>query len=160
MIRGIRFEIPNKHGKYLNEIFKNIDLFQYQWNLQYVDVYLGENGGIRNVDSFDEHITLPEEGWHNGQKFQKMISENDYYLVFLELFAYPLKSKATEIRGYEDYAKSDCQLILLCYDVAYYDFYAKNNKIIEQVRKNCIQNGYENIKYITDDNDTRYRMSV
>lgn len=40
---GIEFEIPNNFGKYINDILAPIDITQYKWKLDWIEMYIREN---------------------------------------------------------------------------------------------------------------------
>jgi hypothetical protein len=54
------------------------------------------------------------------------------------------------MQTYEEYMNSDCQIVLLCIDSAYIDFFCKDESILEVVYKNCLSNDYENIKVLSE----------
>lgn len=70
----IEFEIPNKYGKILKQIFNNVELNKYKWIISNDEVH-NQNGEFL----FDYET-------YNGKNFNDLISKEDYYLVFLDLF--------------------------------------------------------------------------
>lgn len=51
-------------------------------------------------------------------------------------------------------------MILLCVDVNYYEIYSKNSSMIEVLKNNAIKSNFDDIEYITKENDGRTRMEV
>ncbi|WP_407944606.1 DUF2691 family protein [Paenibacillus swuensis] len=51
-------------------------------------------------------------------------------------------------------------MVLLVVDSSYVTVYCKDNKILDDLYLNAIDKGFENVEYITDENDFRTRLSV
>ncbi len=65
-----------------------------------------------------------------------------------------------EIDTYADFLCSKCEFIIFIVDGIFADIYAKDQTIIEIIKKNAEENKFENIRYITDENDIRTEFSV
>ena len=84
---------------------------------------------------------------------------NTIYIIFADLQAYP-KGKIAEISTYEESTKNDCELILLVVDSCYATIYCKDKDKLELLYKNARDCGFEDVEYITNENDTKTRLSV
>lgn len=65
-----------------------------------------------------------------------------------------------QVNTYEEFADSDCELVLLIADNSYVSIYCKNKKFIEKLYFNALQNDFEDVQFITDENDTRTSLTV
>ena len=61
---------------------------------------------------------------------------------------------------YNDYIKSDCQLILLVHDCEYVELYSKDQYTINLIYQRAAANGYKEIEYIMDNNDGRKVLDI
>lgn len=145
-IRGITFEIPNAYGKYLFDILSDINLNGLAWRIGEGESYNIEKNTLGKP-------LFPSTGLVNGDTLYKNISKDEYYLIFVDLKAYPNKSDVKEIATYPEFIESECQFVLLIVDSSYVAIYSKDQKIIHQLFSKGISVGYENIQYITEEND-------
>ena len=149
---GLAIRVKNEPGDFLNKIFHGIDFTKYIWEINEDDfIYSSNNKDMKRL--FDGNII-------SGEEFLKCISRDNYYMIFADIKAYPAGSTPVNIDTYKDYLESNCQIILLCADSTFVDFYSKDSDILNRVRKNCIDNRFERVTIITEDNDSRTRMSV
>lgn len=142
MIRGIKFKIPNKWGYVLKDILKDISLENYI-------VKINEDNEIW----IENDKQLLEEKIIEGEKFSKLISKNLYYTIFANMHIYEKESKISNIKTYEQFLKSDCEIIILIIDSIDVCIYVKNKEILNRIELNVKENKFKNIKYITDEND-------
>lgn len=142
MIRGIKFKIPNKWGYVLKDILKDISLENYI-------VKINEDNEIW----IENDKQLLEEKIIEGEKFSKLISKNLYYTIFANIHIYEKESKISNIKTYEQFLKSDCEIIILIIDSIDVCIYVKNKEILNRIELNVKENKFKNIKYITDEND-------
>ncbi|MEG0385262.1 MAG: DUF2691 family protein [Solibacillus sp.] len=147
-IRGITFEIPNEFGKFLFDILKDIDLNGLVWRIGAGESYIIENDTLGNS-------LFPYTGLLNEDTLYKSISKDNYYLIFVDLKAFPNKSDVKEIATYQEFVESECQFVLLLADSSFVSIYSKDQNIIQQLFTKGVSAGYENIKFITDENDER-----
>jgi hypothetical protein len=133
--------VENKYDKYLSKIFNGIDLNNYNWQIEFDDIFYTTNGKVQ--DRF-----FPESNL-NGEEFGKYISRENYYLVFAEIKAFPKGSECTKINTFKEFLDSNCEIAFLCIDSIYIEFYCKNNIIIEIVHNNCMRYGIKEAKYRT-----------
>lgn len=148
MIRGLSFEMPNEYGSHLNTILYGISMDKYIWSISEDDAFI-------DSDNF-----LFDFGVLNGESFGKIIALPSYYVLFANIQAYRRESDFYEIDTYSDFLRSKCELIIFIVDAVFADIYAKEQTIIEKIKKNAEQNKFENIRYITDENDIRTEFSV
>lgn len=150
-MRGVSFEIPNAYGKQLFDIFNGIDITQWTWRIGGGESYIVEDGTL-DADLFDPVQVL------TGEALLKRISENDYYLIFSDLKAFNVAENVMEIETYETFVESDCQFVLLLVDSSYVSIYAKEQYTIHDLYQRAIAANYENIHYITKEEDARTRL--
>lgn len=139
---GIKFKVPIGYHNHLSKIFYSIDVMNYDWDIITDDIFDPKRAdnlsGIFCADTVD------------GKCFLDKISKDSYQLIFVDIKAYPVGSEHKEMQTYEEYMNSDCQIVLLCIDSAYIDFFCKDESILEVVYKNCLSNDYENIKVLSE----------
>ncbi|QKE75681.1 DUF2691 family protein [Arthrobacter citreus] len=153
MKRGISFEIPNQYGQFLDDILKPVNIKDFNWFIIGEESYLVVDGDL-DKPLFPEYIQVI-----NGPELDDKLKKNEYYLIFADLKAFPENKDSIEIRTYEEFLSSDCQLCLLITDCIYTDIYCKELELIEKLYTNALQNNYENLSYITDTNDSRTGLS-
>ena len=153
MRRGISFELPNEYGTFLGDVLKPIDITAFSWRIDSVESYKIMNNEL-GKDLFPEDKKVME-----GIALKKLLENSSYYIIFADLQAYP-KGKIAEISTYEEFTKSDCELVLLVVDSCYATIYCKDKDKLELLYKNARDCRFEDVEYITDENDTRTRLSV
>lgn len=154
MKRGLSFQIPNKYGSFLREILRPINISSYNWYIGGEESYLIIN------QELDEPIFPEMICGMNGEELKNIIENNIYYLIFANLNAFPIGKNATELTTYKEYIESECLLSLLIIDSSYVSIYCKDPNLIESLYKNALNKNYEKLKYVTDDNDIRTKLSV
>lgn len=142
MIRGLEFEVPNKRFAVLHLILKDIGVENYFWVLVQEDVI--DNFFLKDI--------------YRGEEFEKIINDDTCYAVFINLQAYLKKDDFVVINNYDDYLKSNCELVLFINDNSYISIYVKDRFILETIKKNAEINVFRNIRFITDENDTRTKF--
>jgi len=150
-MRGLIIQLPNITGKNLWKLFNNINLSRYKWRVFFDEVLYNEDGVEKN--SLFEHKII------NDKDFLRRISQVSYYLIFLDIKAFPVHSDIDNVATYDEFKTSQCEIVLLCSDSIFVNFYCKDKDIIQQVRENCLENGFET-EYLTEENDGRLRLSV
>lgn len=153
MRRGISFVIPNEYGRWLEEILKPIDIAAFEWQI--------ESGELYTVidDRLDEELFSNERKVIDGTELKNRIEANQYYIISADLQGFP-KNKVNRVDTFEEFMSSDCHLVLLVVDCIYVTIYCKNQETIELLYKNAITWAFEDIDYITNENDARARLSV
>lgn len=146
-MRGLSFEIPNKYGQYLFDILNAFDFKQYVWKTGGEEAYYIENHKLGTP-------LFPKPHVYTGEAIYKRISKRDYYVIFADLKAFPDPLHVKEITTYEEFLNSRCEFVLLLVDCSYVTIYAKNPEVINAVYAKAIASEYENVAYITDENDS------
>ena len=147
-MRGLSFEIPNRHGQYLFDILNAFDFKQYFWKTGGEEAYYIENDKLGTS-------LFPQPHVYTGEALCKRISENDYYVIFADLKAFNDPLHVKEISTYEEFLNSKCEFVLLLVDCTYVTIYAKNHEVITALYAKALASEYENVAYITDENDER-----
>jgi len=83
----------------------------------------------------------------HGEEFFKSISRDNYYLIFVDIKAYPADSERVEIKTFEDYSNSNCEIVLLCTDSIFIEFYSKDKTVLDKVYNNGLENDFEKATY-------------
>ncbi|PFO77448.1 DUF2691 family protein [Bacillus cereus] len=152
MKRGLSFQLPNtnNYDSCLGDVLKPIDISTFDWRVSPVESYLVVNDELDlDKDLFETDNELMEDA-----NLKKLLENNIYYIIFADLQAYP-KGKVSEIKTYEEFVKSECELVLFVVDSCYTVIYCKDKEKLELLYKNAKDFGFENIQFITDENDTR-----
>lgn len=147
-MRGISFEIPNAYGNYLLEILDGTPIKDYTWKVVDVESYFIENETLGD-------LLFPSPCIIKGENLYKKISKENHYLIFVDIKAFPKEADVKEITTYQQFVESECQFVLLVVDSSYVMIYAKDQLTIKQIYAKAVTASYENIAYITDDNDER-----
>jgi Protein of unknown function (DUF2691). len=148
MNRGIRFEIPNQHGKFIAEVLQPIDCLHYEWHIDRDEIWKSHGVGV----------PLFTKQCMDGHEFLNLINSN-YYVVFIVLKAFSQKMRSAKISTYEDFVRSECALLLLISDSRFVDIYCKDQIQLEKLYENAKHKYYRNLGYINE-NDSRTRMNV
>jgi hypothetical protein len=137
---GIRFKIKNEYNTFLSQIFHSVEVQRYEWEIVTDDVICSSKPNL-NEGLFGSEIV-------NGQTFLNSIIIENYYMIFVDLKAYPQGSVHTNIEVFGDFYASDCQIILLCVDSEFIEFYCKDKSILDIVHNNCLKFGFEDVELI------------
>ena len=150
MKRGISFKVPNEYGHLLCKVLDKINIADYHWKITYDQVFKNNSHFLFNDSEYD------------GKEFKDIIcsAKASYNAFLLSLQGALKKEQNIEVKTYEEYLKSQVLIIMLVADSEWVDIYCKNNSIIEQIKQNAEHNKFDNIEYITDENDTRYKLGV
>lgn len=153
MNRGISFEIPNEYGSALKDMLAPFPIAAYNW-------YIGGEESYRVVDNEMEPLFAQAYFGMKGSELQQIIAHPNVYLIFQGLKAFPFHSEVLDVRTYDEFVKSECQFLLLVIDSVYVAMYGKNQDLLADLYHNAVNQGYEKVQYITDDNDCRTKLSV
>lgn len=143
---GIKFLIKNEYDIILNKIFQGIDCSNFRWKIEDEEV-LGEQGKSFFVKTD-----------YSDNEFQNMI-QKEHYPIFLNLQMYYKNSDVNDIKNYDQFLTSSCQLILFIVDNIFVEIYAKNQTILEKISKNAVDFDFSNIEYINESLDTYKNFS-
>lgn len=151
MKRGISFEIPNQYGKFLGEIVSPLDVASFNWGID-GESYTVEKGEIKEP-------LLPDEIM-DGSALSERVKNNFYYCIFADLKAFPKDKQIKEINTYDEFLKSDCQVVLLLVDCSFVTIYCKDSSTLELLYGHAKSHGFDGLEYVTEENDKRIRLSV
>ncbi|MEM1505280.1 DUF2691 family protein [Domibacillus sp. 8LH] len=152
MRRGVSFEIPNEYGSLLGNVLKPIDITVFAWQIGSGESYRVENGQLKELFPADKDTI-------GGAELKRLLEDHTYYMIFADLKAYQ-NGEFSTIDTYEEFIESQCELVLLVVDCSYVTIYCKNKKGLELLHDHAIDCGFENVEYITDENDTRTGLTV
>ncbi|TCI33508.1 MULTISPECIES: DUF2691 family protein [unclassified Exiguobacterium] len=152
MRRGVSFKIPNNYGTYLLEILKPIELSRYMWFI------LGEESYTVRDDELSE-LLFHEPTVMDGEAFGDLISQDQHYLIFLNLKAFPA-GPVTDVETYEAFLDSPCEFALLIVDSTFVDIYCKNQRMIESFYDHALSCEFKEVAYLTDANDMRTTLTI
>ncbi|MGN7477762.1 DUF2691 family protein [Solibacillus silvestris] len=154
MKRGLTFEMPNKYGKLLGKLLKPIDISAFNWCIGGGESYKVVNNQLaEDLFTFDKEVI-------EGAALKNLLENNEYYIIFADLKAYPKGKEFSHIETYEDFLISNCELVFLVVDSSYTTIYCKDQSAIEYLYKNALKCGFENIDYLTDENDARTSLTA
>lgn len=149
MPRGLYFELPNNSGDLFEEIFKNIDIEKYWWQIHFSDVFRNVNNTSQNIFS-DKSIL-------NGKEMLRLMNNGDYYMCFLSaLAAESNPDELSKLTSYNDFLCSDNVLLVEIYDVVYVKIYCKSDLLMDKLKINATNLKCNNIRIVDDDNDDEY----
>ncbi|MFB5253511.1 DUF2691 family protein [Bacillus mycoides] len=153
MKRGITVDIPNEYDNLLWKVLKPIDITSFDWRVENEESYFILPDGL-GPELFSEDNKVM-----SGLELKKLIKDNIYYLIFADLKAYQKGEVLEEVETYEEFKESKCEVVVLVADGDYIQIYAKNQKAIELMYENALNQGFY-VEYVTDENDGRTRLSV
>jgi hypothetical protein len=154
MIRGIQLEIPNEWGSHLGEVLAPFNISNFDW-------YVGGQEAYQDTgEGKFEPLFQGEIYGMKGQDLSEILKSSVYYIIFANFKAYPQGESIEDVFTYEEFLNSQCQLVLLVIDSSYVTVYCKDNKMLDDLYLNAIRGGFENVEYITDENDFRTGLSV
>jgi RHS repeat-associated protein len=102
---------------------------------------------------------IHQERWY-GPDGKAIKDRHHNFVYFANIKAYPDNNYSDNINCYDDFLNSNCELVILCSDGIYYEIYSKSEEMIRIIKSNCIKKGFDEIEYITDENDCRTIFSV
>lgn len=150
---GLSFTIPNEYGRYLFDILKPIHPEQYFWLTGGEEAYYIEDNELGTP-------LFPKTHVYAGVAFYKRISEKDYYAIFADLKAFKDRSHVKDITTYDEFLNSQCEIALLLVDSCYVTIYAKNVQHLSALHRQAIVSNFEDVAYITEENDDRTRLKT
>ncbi|CAI8760606.1 DUF2691 domain-containing protein [Bacillus pseudomycoides] len=139
----------------MSDVLKPIDISTFSWRVTPVESYLVVNDEL----DIDKDLFETDNEIMEGADLKNLLENNVYYIIFADLQAYP-KGKVSEIETYEEFVESECELVLFVVDSCYTVIYCKDKEKLELLYKNAAVFGFENIQFITDENDTRTRITA
>lgn len=140
MLRGIEFEADNTESV-LRNLDAIMDASQYVWY----------------IDDTDLNYFYFRSGIYSGKEFKDAL-DTISTLSFARIRRYPLGAQIDCVDEYEDFIKSDCDLLILFFDGGYYEVFGKEEEILLRIMDICQKYGYENTRYVFDAEDERTYM--
>ena len=147
-MRGVSFHIPDEYDNILAGLLDGVDIEAFEWKLGGMnESYVIENNELGKLLFQDEVMS--------GETLRRVISESEYYLIFVDIKAFPIGSTTpvNDIATYERFLDSDCQLVLLVADSSYVMIYGKDQRVMDNLYVTAVNAGYERVTYLTDEND-------
>jgi len=95
-----------------------------------------------------------------SESYDALSDNQNGFFISLKLQFFRAEDQFCEVSNYQEFLDSDCQILLLLYDCVYYDIYVKGEKRSEDIYQSIDKSILRELSYITDDNDTRTKMSV
>ena len=141
-MRGIRFKIPNKHGKSLYMILRNVGTSKSIWVIDAQDAFVSSD--LTNL--FDNELM-------NNVDFYNKINKK-MYAVELRIRMYDKSEYTSEsLLSHIDFVESKCQLAISIIDVEFVSVYAKDHRMLKKLEKNAKKISTSEVEYITEEND-------
>ena len=153
MKRGIQFEVPNEWGSHLGEALKPFNISNFDW-------YNGGEEAYRLTEGVMEPLFHGEMYGMKGEDLSEILQSTFSYIIFADFKAYPQGESTKDVLTYEEFLNSQCQLIVLVVDSSYVAVYCKDTEMLNLIYQNAVEKRYEKVKYITNENDTRTKLSA
>lgn len=144
---GLKFKIKNEYGSFLNKILNSINVLEYDWEIITDDTICPDDTRL-----FNDNVYL------NGEDFLNCIMKDCYYMIFVDLKAFPLNGVHVEIETLNDFLESDCQLILLCTDSEFIEIYCKNKETLDIIYNNCKDFKFTSVEYLSQEDASNNNM--
>jgi hypothetical protein len=153
-VRGVSFLLPGDWGKCLFDILDCIGIEKFYWLIDDDEIH------TQSENPMDAFLFKYCERFISGTELKKLVSEQDYLAIFVKLQGYTCEKMDSafncyDVGAYEDFLKSNCDIVLLIADAAYCEFYAKDSHIIEAMYKNAKKRNWTEVELTTNENDGR-----
>lgn len=138
---GLQYEYnPYSVGEqFLRLILDGVPIENYIWKFVNDDIY--PLPVLDNSSLFNKQIV-------DGHDFSQKISTNSYQVISCNIQAFSMEKDITDLRTYEDYLNSKCQIVVVVIDNQFVDILAKDKTIVEQVYRNAVKNCFQNIRLL------------
>jgi len=140
MLRGISFVESNAEN-FFQRLSVLMDIPSYDWY----------------IDDVDLNYIYFRSGKYSGEEFQNVLDKISV-LSFARIRRYPMGMPVDDIDEYNDYIKSNCDILILFYDGGFFEIYEKKEDMISKTMDLCLNSGFEHVKYIHDSESTRSYM--
>ena len=149
IIKGVSLEAEQTQTCLLKKLLSPININNYFWYrpIDQEEVWSRPGGGI-----------FFKKDTYTGTELEALIN-SDHFIVFLRLEAYKNLESISYFNSFEEFSRSSCQIVLLIYDCEYVEFYTKDGEIAKRIYESH-RNVFQNVSFITDENDSRTGMSV
>lgn len=142
MIIGKIFEVKNKWGGILQNLFSLLDLGDYTIAVLYDEIIPScereDNGDCTN--EYVKDFTLVGV-YKNSNEFLRALPKEDYYLLFATIIV--CDGEPSRMSAWGDYFESNCIMILRIDDVVYVETYSKEKSLLDKFTA-------ENLEFISD----------
>ncbi|MBQ6820275.1 MAG: DUF2691 family protein [Clostridium sp.] len=142
---GVFFEVPNESLDNISNLLESIPFYEYRWLINNDEILIKKNNKITYEDLFKEEDRIIE-----GQKLYDIVNSNDYYTIFVNMYAFPKYASIKPIYNYEEFSKSDCNIVISIFDSSYVMFWCKDDKHVANIYNYAIIRGYVDVRYISD----------
>ncbi|MBR0490496.1 MAG: DUF2691 family protein [Clostridia bacterium] len=135
----IEIEAENKSGNILRELLKDAKIQDYYYKI-------GFNNEI-HVDLYNSKNDCPlfEYNIIEGDELKEIVDNEklQYYMIFLDLFAFKKREEISEIKNLEQLKESKCEFFLMCWDVSYFLIGVQDEEILQIIKNNCKEINYK-----------------
>jgi len=140
MIRAISYKLPNKWSNLLVQVFDEVPVEDYDWQLRDMDVYIHPygSGWLFNHETY------------NGCEFKRLVECNKYYILALGLIASTVQSDE-KVHDLESFSQSTANFALLIYDSIYVQVYVKDDEMYEMFHRAAIKHEFSSIRELPQD---------
>lgn len=122
------------------------------------------NWFVKDLDAYSNIIAneqIDMDGIVSGRVLERTINKIDY-CIFGKFVAYPINADSGvelfDVSTYDDFVQSKAEIVILNWDVYFFDIYCKSSELIQLLAVNAGQNG---LKYeFINENDSRTRLDV
>ena len=142
----------NKRGHILFQLLEGVDTSSWFWMVEEIESY---TGGSDLFSSTSINFSTPVISDH--ALYEALVSK-EVYTIFLNLRGYSEAPKVTCFSTYNEFLTSDCQIAIICYDVTFYEVYAKDKMIIQKIVKNAEKHALSVERFEDETSITRYQF--
>ena len=131
---GIEFKYSFTLDNFISKIFQNINLEDYKFYFRQQEII------------FEDTKETKFKKIMNGYEIKNLIENNEKYMIVdLNLHVYYQNNKEIlDLSNYDNFLNSNCQLVILIYDLENVEIYFKDNYLKEKILLNL---SFLNIKY-------------
>lgn len=141
------------YGNAIADILKPLDCGRHNWDVNGDEVLVEIDGEVDIRDLFQKRIV-------EGEEFQRIITNNFFYTIFVELKAFIKGKQVDEISSYKDFKNSDCEFILLITDGVYVEIYCKDKCMLESLYNNSFHLENSNSKPRINNHHSPIKLSI
>lgn len=143
---GIKIEYLGGYGAILRDLFQDIPWENYDWYSSSDEIIEG-----------DKNLYLPSH--LTSAHFSKLLGKDDYLVVFSKLEGMKKGAKYVDIKTYNQFLKSECEVIILITDSIDIDIYAKEEMLLKKFLDNARKIG-DKVLPLTIESDIRTEMKA
>ena len=138
-MKYIKIETENKRKNILRELLKDAKIQDYYYKI-------GFNNEI-HMDLYNSKNDCPLFQYNiiEGDEFKKIVDNEElqYYMIFLDLFAFKKREEISEIKNLEQLKESKCEFFIMCWDVSYFLIGVQDEEILQIIKNNCKEINYK-----------------